>query len=31
MLFSNEERVVYDRSPLHEVICQIRFPYILTI
>ena len=31
MLFSNEERVVYDRSPLHEVICQIRFPDILTI
>ena len=31
MLFSNEERVVYDRSPLHEVICQIRFPDILAI
>ncbi len=31
MLFSNEERVIYDRSPLHEVICQIRFPDILTI
>ena len=31
MLFSNEERVVYDRPPLHEVICQIRFPDILTI
>ena len=31
MLFSNEDRVIYDRSPLHEVICQIRFPDILAI
>ncbi len=31
MLFSNEDRVIYDNSPLHEVICQIRFPDILAI
>ncbi len=30
-MFSQEERVCYRRNPLAEVICQIRFPEILTI
>ena len=31
MLFSNHPRTVYDKSPAHEVICQLRFPAILNI
>jgi len=31
MLFSDHERCIYPRTPLHEVICQLRFPTILTI
>lgn len=31
MLFSEYQRYHYDRSPLIEVICQLRFPAILTI
>ena len=30
-MFSNEDRCVYGRSPLVEVICQLRFPVILAI
>ena len=30
-MFSNEMRCVYNRNPLGEVICQLRFPEILTI
>lgn len=30
-MFSNEMRVIYRKSPLGEVICQLRFPEILTI
>ncbi|WJI52911.1 TIGR04255 family protein [Mesorhizobium sp. C089B] len=29
--FPNSERVIYARSPLVQVICQIRFPKILRI
>ncbi len=31
MLFSDRSRTMYPQSPLHEVICQLRFPTILTI
>jgi uncharacterized protein (TIGR04255 family) len=31
MLFSNRPRTVYDNAPVHEVICQFRFPAILSI
>ena len=31
MLFSNRPRVFYQKSPVHEVICQLRFPTILSI
>ena len=31
MLFSNHPRTVYGKSPVHEVICQLRFPTILSI
>jgi uncharacterized protein (TIGR04255 family) len=31
MLFSDRPRTRYDRSPAHEVICQLRFPAILSI
>lgn len=31
MLFSNQPRCRYGRPPVHEVICQLRFPPILTI
>ena len=31
MLFSNAERCHYERSVTHEVICQLRFPTILSI
>jgi uncharacterized protein (TIGR04255 family) len=31
MLFSESPRTVYDHPPVHEVICQFRFPAILTI
>ncbi|MEG0780607.1 MAG: TIGR04255 family protein [Oscillospiraceae bacterium] len=31
MLFSHRERCSYAKSPLHEVICQLRFPTILAI
>ena len=31
MLFSDRPRTHYDNAPLHEVICQLRFPPILTI
>ncbi|NLU25168.1 MAG: TIGR04255 family protein [Clostridiales bacterium] len=31
MLLSEHERCIYSRSPLHEVICQLRFPAILSI
>ena len=30
-MFSTEERCVYDKNQLVEVICQLRFPEILTI
>ena len=30
-MFSNEDRVIYQKNPLGEVICQIRFPQILMI
>ena len=30
-MFSNENRCIYDTNPLAEVICQLRFPEILTI
>ena len=30
-LFSESPRVVYERNPLHEVICQLQFPPILKI
>jgi uncharacterized protein (TIGR04255 family) len=31
MLFSNRPRAVYGNAPAHEVICQLRFPVILSI
>lgn len=31
MLFSNRPRARYQNAPAHEVICQLRFPTILTI
>lgn len=31
MLFSNRPRAHYDKTSLHEVICQVRFPIILSI
>jgi len=31
MIFPDSPRVIYDKNPLHEVICQIRFPTILRI
>lgn len=31
MLFSNQPRCHYNRAPVHEVICQLRFPTILSI
>ena len=31
MLYSNSPRVHYDKAQLAEVICQLRFPAILTI
>jgi len=31
MPFPNSERVIYDRNPLAQVICQLRFPSILRI
>ena len=31
MLFSDRPRSHYPNSPAHEVICQLRFPTILTI
>ena len=31
MLFSQHPRTHYDNAPVHEVICQVRFPAILTI
>lgn len=31
MLFSNRPRVHYQNAPVHEVICQLRFPAILSI
>jgi len=31
MLFSNRPRTIYQNSPAHEVICQLRFPVILSI
>lgn len=31
MLLSNHPRTVYGKAPTHEVICQLRFPTILTI
>ena len=31
MLFSNRPRTHYQNAPVHEVICQLRFPTILTI
>ena len=31
MLFSDRPRVLYQRAPAHEVICQLRFPTILSI
>ena len=30
-MFSNEDRCLYSKSPLAEVICQLRFPQILII
>lgn len=31
MLFSKHPRTAYGRAPIHEVICQLRFPVILSI
>ena len=31
MLFSDRPRTHYPNAPVHEVICQLRFPTILTI
>jgi uncharacterized protein (TIGR04255 family) len=31
MLFSNHPRTIYGKAPTHEVICQLRFPAILSI
>ncbi|MEI3304667.1 MAG: TIGR04255 family protein [Dysosmobacter sp.] len=31
MLFSDRSRSNYRNAPIHEVICQLRFPTILTI
>ncbi|MCI8398025.1 MAG: TIGR04255 family protein [Oscillibacter sp.] len=31
MLFSNQPRTRYQKAPVHEVICQLRFPTILSI
>ena len=31
MLFSGHPRTHYEKAPAHEVICQLRFPTILTI
>lgn len=31
MLFSNHPRTAYGKAPVHEVICQLRFPVILSI
>lgn len=31
MLFSDRPRTLYDNAPIHEVICQLRFPTILSI
>ena len=31
MAFPEVERVIYERNPLDEVICQLRFPAILKI
>jgi len=31
MLFSKRPRTAYGKAPVHEVICQLRFPVILTI
>jgi len=31
MLFSNRPRTLYQNAPVHEVICQLRFPTILSI
>lgn len=30
-MFSNHEHILYSANPLHEVICQLRFPEILSI
>lgn len=30
-MFANEQRCIYNKNPLGEVICQLRFPEILTI
>ena len=31
MLLSKHPRTVYGKAPIHEVICQLRFPTILSI
>ena len=31
MLFSNRPRTHFNNAPIHEVICQLRFPTILSI
>lgn len=31
MLFSDRPRTHYEHAPIHEVICQLRFPTILSI
>ena len=31
MPFKDTERVIYNKNPLIEVVCQLRFPRILTI
>ena len=31
MLFSNRPRTHFPNAPIHEVICQLRFPTILSI
>ena len=31
MLFSKHPRTLYGNAPVHEVICQLRFPTILSI